>query len=491
MKILKDKRFRYGAFSTVMMLAAATIFVLVNLLAGEFDRSADLTRERLFSLTDQSRNFIAELRQDVTITFLAGAGEELPGQLGIITRITRQLLEEYEAASPHITVQHRDPLLNPALVNRFAAEAGMIDTGISAHSVVVEAGGLVRVIPPSEMIEALINPFTMAITRITQFNIEREITRAIVGVTQGYAAVVYFVTGSGEMPISPTFVSFLEAENFAFREVNLVLEDVPPTADILFIPMPGRDWSELKTDRILDYLRGEGNAFFALGFMIEEMPNLSRVLDEYGLYLTTNFVFETDSRFILPAQNLKIPMGHPHEIVLNLDAANFVNILPHGAPEMRLQNVRRQSLNISPLWSTTPVAFARSADSEAETFAQHPDDTDGPFLLAAAVHDRVFLAGTEYNTRIVVTCTLNGLSFLDGGLTAMVGEGNWHFVTNSFRWMQGRPPGVSVPVRMPPGQAPLEITAREANVLGGLAMGGLPIVSLGIGAFIWFRRRHS
>ncbi|MCL2386363.1 MAG: GldG family protein [Defluviitaleaceae bacterium] len=487
MQLLKDKRFRYGTFSTVMLILAVIMFLLVNLLAGAFDRSRDLTNEQLFSLSDESRDFLENLENDVTITLIARHGQEHTS-VPMISRITNHLLVEYAAASPRVRVETRDPMLNPALVHHFASDAG-IEDGISEHSVVVQSGNEIRVVQPHEMINMEFNPFTGA-SRVVSYNIEREITRAIHHVTQGAAAVVYVVSGSGEPPLPSQFIAFLEAENFVMREVNLVLSDVPETADILFIPMPTRDWTELKADRVLAFLEDEGSAFFALDFLSEATPNLTRVLNAYGLGLGQELIIEDNPNNVFPARNAPVivPNIVMHDVTENLQVRNFANLVPFFPVELQIEDVRRTTLTIEPLWLTSRDAFSRGLDADVETLARVPEDTAGPFTLAAAVTDRIFIDGTAYYTQIVAT---SNFSFINTYYTSYVGEGNWHFVLNSLRWMINQPTGIWIPVRMPAGQMPLLITDGAVNIISGIAMGGLPLICLGIGAFIWFKRRHS
>lgn len=485
MRTLKDKRFRYGTFSTVMMLLAAVMFVLINLLAGEFNHTRDLTSEQIYSLTEQSRDFLAGIEQGVTITLLARAGQEHP-QVPAISRITKQLLEEYAAASSRLQIETRDPLLNPALVHRFAAEVN-IEDGIPEHSVVVQSGTEIRVIQPHEMIDFEFNHFTGA-NRVTGFNVEREITRAIHHVTQGTAAIVYVVTGSGEQPLHPQFIAFLEGENFDVREVNLVLEDVPEETDILFITMPARDWTETKAKRLFAFLATEGRAFFALDYVHDPTPNLANVLDAYGLSLGENLVFEDAQNIFMGRTIYIVPNIVAHEITENLHVRNFMNLIPVFPVEMQLNDVRRTTLNIEPLWVTSRDAFSRGLDSTAETKTRVPSDIPGPFPLALAVTDRLFIDGTAYYTQFVA---VSSMGFIDPWYLAYIGEGNWHFVLNSLRWMQNQPPAIWVPGRMPPGQMPLLITEGATNVIGGVAMGGIPLVCIAVGVFFWFKRRHS
>jgi hypothetical protein len=484
--MLKDKRFRYGTFSTVMMIFAVVIFVLANLLAGEFNRTRDLTSEQIFSLTEQSKNFLENLEQDVTITLIAGT-QELPGILAQVSRVTNRLLEEYATFS-RVRVETRDPMLNPAFVHNLADAAGIVG-GIPTHSVVVQSGDEIRVIQPHEMVDINFNPRTGEITQITSYNLEREITRAIHMTTTATAFTIYFVTGSGENPLPPQFVNFLQAENFEIREINLVIEEIPDDAEILFIPPPARDWTETKAARVLNFLEAEGNAFFALDATHVPMPNLANVLDAYGLSLAQRLIVENNPQNIFEGRSFYIiPSLAQHEITENLYVRHFANLFPFFPAEIEIQDVRRTTLDIQPLFLTSRESFSRGLDSDAESLARVASDTNGPFALAVAVTDRIFLDGTAFYTRIVA---INSIEFLDPYFNMYIGEGNWYFALNSLRWMQDQAHGVFVPARVPPGQMPLLITDRTANILGVISIGALPLICICIGVFVWLRRRNA
>jgi len=476
MKFLKDKRFRYGTFSTVMMLFAIVVFVLVNLVAGEFNRFRDLTNEQIFTLSSQSIDFLAELDEDVVITTIARTGNEHP--------IISTLLDEYSAASSYITVHTRDPMLTPALIHQLAADAGM-EGGIPEFSVVVESRGNIRVVTPMQMVQQeIINPFTMQ-TRVVSFNFESEITRAIHFVTQGEPSVVYYIVGSGEMPLDPILIMLLEHENFIVREVNLITDDVPEDADILFIPTPSRDWPANKSERISQFLANDGRAFFAMEFS-QSLENVNAVLSAYGVEFGANFLMEGDTRNMLGNPLFILPNVVPHEITEDAIAIGFINAVAFSIPILPLE-LRAATTVIEPLWITSRDAFAR-VDTQVETLQQVPGDIPGPFILAAAItHRNPQVEASTYTQMVLIGS--NG--FLDSGLIENIGPGNWQFVLNSLRWLRDQPPSIFVPGRVPPGQAQLLINERQANIFAGVAMGVIPVVIIAAGAAVWFKRRHS
>ena len=475
---LKDKRFRYGTMSTAMMIFALVIFVLVNLLADEFNRSRDLTAEQLFSLTTQSHRFLAELDMDVTLTYVTRTGAE--------THMITQLFAEYTAASPRITTEVRDPMINPAFIHQFLEGA---EDGIPNGSVIVQSDQGFEVITPWDLETRRFNPQTGR-WFTESFNAEREITQAIHSLTLGEATVIYHIIGSGETPLPPAFVAYLESENFVVREHNAVMADIPETADALFITMPDRDWGTVKADRIMEYLDNyEGRVFMALGLSNTRFPQLERVLNAYGLVLGNFVAIEGNlGRTVLGNPTWMLSAPEPHEfITLPWVLQGFSALFVLEATGIDLAPMRRPTTNIEPLFATSRDAYGRLLTTDADTILRVPEDIGGPFMLAAAVTDQVFVETTR-TTRIVV---VSSPSILIEEFNDFIGGGNWAFVSSALNWLQDQPAGIWVPVRRPPGTAPVMITDAQALTMSGIVMGVLPIGLLGVGIFIWFRRRHS
>ena len=475
----KTKRFRYGTFSTAMMLFAVVIFVLVNLVAGEFNRSFDLTQDGIFTLSHRSHDFLQELDQGITITHITQLG-----QMGELSQIVAELLNEYEAASPHIAVQERDPSISPTLIHQFAQRAD-IDDGIPNGSVVVEndATGRLRVIRPGNMLTLGLNQFGEV--EIRSYNFEAEITRAIHYVTQGATQVVYYVTGSGELGLEPGLAAFLTANNFDVREVNLVANDVPDTADILLIPMPWRDWTEAKANRVTDFLMDDGRAFIALDLTPEDRPVFNSVLASYGIAPINHMVLEGDGRhFVSDAPYIIFPTLVPHEIFRNVQERGFINLM-FNPVAIDVLDMRRASTVIEPLWVSSNTAYAR-VNMDELTINRLPTDLPGPFNLGVTITDTRFVQ-QMHTTQIVVISNMAVLLDIVNEETA---GGNHQFVLDSLRWLAGEAPGIFIPGVLPPG-APILITQVDFNIMVGIAVGLLPIASIAIGIVIWARRRHN
>lgn len=94
---------------TVLAVAigAIGINILVYFLSDEYNLNFDVSNERLYSLSDETKELIEGLNQDIYIYSLYPTGEE--------DRYVSKLLDNYDAASERIKVENIDRRLIQAL----------------------------------------------------------------------------------------------------------------------------------------------------------------------------------------------------------------------------------------------------------------------------------------------------------------------------------------------------------------------------------------
>ena len=473
---LKDKRFRLGTFSTAMMLIAITLFFMVNLVAQEFNRHWDITRERMFTLSHHSLSFLEDLDQEISIFYIVRTGDD--------DLMLSQLLLEYENASPWISVENRDPILNPTFVLGFSTPDG---SGIGNHSVIVQSARRYRVIDPMDMLGTQMEMTHWGPMEVpVSFNFEHEITRAIHYVTMDEPTVVYVVYGSGEgeQDVPEALVNRLISENFAVRRINLVWNEVPYDADILFITQPDRDWTEHKGTRIADFLSVGGRAFMAFQHdSFERFPIMDSVLANYGIEVGQYTVLEFDTRQThMNVPFFKRPITHTHEVTATLQTGRQ-DTLMLMATGIDLLPSRRHEVDIQTLLRTTSNSIGIGEEIEDEPM----QEILGPFNLGVAITD-TFFTYRLINTRIVM---IGSLSFLESGVNSSSSDGNYVFIIDSLNWLHERPSTLWIPTMAIPGRVDLNITSRQANTLAVVAIGGFPAACALVGVFIWYKRRYS
>src|SRR5579872_3184536 len=103
---LKARQTKYAAYVTIYVLVILTVLVVANFLANRYNKTFDATANKRYSLSDQTKKVVGELKQDVTITYFDRAQGMQNG---------KDLLDRYHNLSPKIHVQYVDLLKNPTL----------------------------------------------------------------------------------------------------------------------------------------------------------------------------------------------------------------------------------------------------------------------------------------------------------------------------------------------------------------------------------------
>jgi len=472
---IKNRRLRYGTFSTVMVIVAIALFVLINLVVEQLNISHDLTQDRIFSLSPGSVQIAQELDVDIHIYSLWSAGQEM--------FIFQQLLEEYASHSSHITLSNRDPILHPHFVEQFA-EA---DEHISQGSIIVVGPERHRVVHIQDLITWDMDwrtgqSFPRAI------NLEPMITNAINFVRTDHSPVIYHVIGNNEFELPFGFVTELEMAGYEFREVNLLINDIPEDTALLLITMPGRDWSPEQAERVRTYLENNGRAIIFGSFRGGmRFPHFDSVIASFGLRVGDYVIIEGNPNyFLMNVPFMLLPDFVPNPITEPLLERNFMPLFIESAG-LDLLEMRRATTTIEPLVLTSNQAFGRF-DTEVTGITRIDGDADGPFALAVTVEEHFMIGRETATTRMIV---LSCDSVLVDGINQQIAGTNYSFIINSINWLVGEESQIWIPGRNLPIVEPLQLTQLNAFVISAIAVIALPLTFAGIGLIVWLRRKNA
>ena len=471
---LKSKKFRYGAFSTLLAVFVIAILLVVNLVVEQLNIRFDLTPTRMYSISQASIDFIRDLEEDVTIYALFRTGQE-PMQFQL-------LLEQYSIHSNRVRVVYRDPFLHPQFVDQFRRGE---EEDIPVNSVIVTTGRRHRVIPAGDMATFRFNMDTWR-NELVSIDIEPQVTNAIVYVTEDYTPVIYMLTGQNEFQMSQAMIDRFMLNNYEFREINLFYEErVPEDAAMLFVTTPERDWPPIVADRVREYLANDGNAFFLIDYTVIELPNLRAVLNSYGVDIPRMVVHEASLRNMLQANPLFVlPDWIAHDVTRPLIQAGYRNLIVMPMPVETLE-IRKSSLTIEPLFVSSNVSYAKT--EAGATINREPGDIDGPFDLAVAITDS-FFTSRQHTSRLVVMGTT---SLLDPTIDNLIHGANADFVLNSINWLVGGRATMFIRSMSPDtGLRSLMIDDFQGLVISIVSMALIPIAILATGIVVWMRRRN-
>jgi ABC-2 type transport system permease protein len=250
--------------------------------------------------------------------------------------------------------------------------------------------------------------------------------------------------------------------------------------------MPGRDWSTDKAERVLSFLQNEGRAIFILGYQSERFVNLDNVLSAYGIGIGDYLVLEGDTnRFYMGNPGFIIPTFVPSEITQPLIDRRFVSLLVQTTAIDELTLVR-SSTSIEPIMLTSPASYGKN-NPEAASINKEPGDLEGPFALGVKVDDTWYTHEAHTTKLIAFSCEF----ILEESINDMIGGTNWDLIINSLHWLSEQPVSIQIPSKSPSRVSPLSMSQGQANTIAFISVIALPLIFVGTGVFVWFRRRHN
>ena len=303
MNIFKSRVFRQGAFATaITILGIVMIFVVYAVLSNvsqRFHWRLDLTPNRMFELTQESIDFLANLETDVNI-YVLNTEDGFVNTAQPFTFQVNEVIRMYERFGNRVNLEYIDIVRNPTFAARFS------ELDLRTNQVLIESPetGRTRVLMWRDLLNVVTGQGGQ--TTIRSSRAEQAMTSAILNVTTVDQVRVSVLSGYGQSDFSP-FLSLLEMNNYEIVHENLVtIAEIDPEATFAFLIAPARDISEddlRKLDRFLDNDQQFGrHLFFVAGAQatpMSQMPNLSAWLMEWGILVEDSVLFETDINYRL------------------------------------------------------------------------------------------------------------------------------------------------------------------------------------------------
>src|SRR5579863_5730387 len=122
---------RLGTNTAILTVAVLAILVFLNFVGYRHHKRFDLTTEKLYTLSDQTRNIVRDLKQDVTVLRF----EKTPSSA------FDDLMGEYKNLSPHFKFQNVDPQQKPEVAQEYGAQhMGDVIVAFGTHNEHVQSG---------------------------------------------------------------------------------------------------------------------------------------------------------------------------------------------------------------------------------------------------------------------------------------------------------------------------------------------------------------
>ena len=462
------KNLSFSAYSTGMIALAIAVVAAANLVIGEMPSSwtaIDLTSEKLYSLTDQTKEFVNNMQEDVTIYVIVNEDNQ-DTTLG-------QTLQRYDDLSDHITVEYVDPTVNPRFHTQYT------DSTISINSLIVVSDKRNRVIDYSDIYESSFDYSTYTSTT-TGYDGEGQITSALDYVLSDDLPKVYLTEGHGEYSLSSSFTDALTKENVEYETINLMDYDtVPEDTACLIINGPQSDLSADDADKVTSYLESGGKVILITGYTGSEMPNRDALLKYMGMSIADGLVVEQDQNYYYRSPYYLLPDVSADTYTSGI-YGNYYIFAPYSQGIL-IADEEAEGMTYTTFLSTSESAYSKVDITNMENFEKSEGDIDGPFGVGV---EAVKALEEGEATMVVYSCD----QLFTDDANVMVSGANQMMFVNTVGGFVDHEVSVSIPVKSYQVSY-LTVNQSDAVLIGLVTTIVLPVGCLAAGFVIWFRRR--
>ena len=446
----------FGGFTTVAGLALAALLAGVNWAATTHPVTLDLTKDRLFTLSDDTRRTLAGLSTDVEALAFYRADEQ-------DVEPARTLLRRYADLSRRFTFRVVDPYAAPELVKRHEITDG------GPRIVLVAGERKVRVGAPTE--EAL--------------------TNGLVELTRGAAKKVYVLQGHGEPALKPGSdraisgaVEGMRRDGFTVEPLSLLEQkDVPADANAVLVIGPRKKLLDPEQQALLVYTARGGK----LGVYLEPgvEAGLDPLLAAFGVEADDDIVLDPGQASQLfggsPANPVGVPApGHPVS-----ERMGQLNVVFPTARSLVALNTAPGVPRAQPLVLSTREAWGETDLEGLDRTGQAQlgdGEKSGPLPIAMAA-ERPSPSGGRAAARLVAC---GDSEFMDDRYAQVLG--NLDFFLNGVAWLGEQADRIVIRPKGREGTR-LVLSPGQLAAVRFVTLDALPVALLGLGLVIWQLRR--
>ncbi len=346
----------------VISIAANMLLTLVPSTAAEIDVSSN----KMYSLSDEAKDFFKNYKEDATIYVLASEND--------CDNVLNKTLKQIK--SDNIKIEYVDVSQNPYFASKYT------DQQLSASSLIVVGKNGSKAIDIADIYQY---GYDSSYNYSPQgYDAEGLIASALQSVLENKTVMVCEVKGHNEIALGDTFKSLLAKGNFKTAELNLMTEDIPADCKILIINGPSVDLSKSDVDKITAFINNGGNVIASINSVngqepitINDLPNYKSLLASLNVNVKPGLVFEDDSNYSIKVNYALLPNVLESDITEGITGKK--SVLAYESAAMTVDE--SSDAQATALLETSDNAYIKSEISNQMSVARNSSDESGKFNL--------------------------------------------------------------------------------------------------------------
>lgn len=479
---LFQKKLYFWILMIILVLGVFMLNLVLSLADERYELGIDLTENKLFDISEESKALIASLQDEVQIHVLAKEAD-FTGSSTYMAQ-ANAVIRQYDKLGSTITVDYVNYVADPTFASKYP------DAVMSHGDLLVTCGSKHRVIAAKELFNYTYD--SKGNSTIASSKADQVLSAALLSVTGGEQVTVNFITGNGEYTM-PSFEALLKNNNFEAAAKNLVTEDLDSGCKVAVLISPHSDLSPEVIDKLDKFLYNQGEYGKTLLYTADAeqkpLPNLEAFLKEWGVEIGGGAVFET--------KETRVFNYHPFYAVADYVDETYQGMLRDMTTPMLMPISRplsvlfdyRNNNSVKVLLEFGKTAAVRPADA-TDSFTQADATVRGPIpalvLASYTVKDKE-TGKAEKQSNVLVS---GSSGMLDSYSIDNSSLSNSEYLLNVLNTLTDKQETIKIQSKTITGKE-LNLSTAAANRLGLIFALLIPLAIIGAGIGIWLYRRHK
>lgn len=470
---VSSKNFKVSAYSFGMIIVAAVAAVFINLMVAELPEKYtkfDVTSNKLYSLSDETVDFLETLEEEIRIYVLVDEESK--------DTVLDSTLQKYAAISDRIKIEYKDPVKSPTFYREYTSDDGLV-----MNSIIVESDKRYRVINYSDIYAYEVD-YTTYSQNVTGYDGEGQLASAISYVIHDEMPVAYMITGHDEAAMDAGFADAIEKQNITIEELNLLTVDaIPEDAEFLLLSSPGSDYSEEDAGKVISYVENGGQLMVTTSLMdsvAEVQPNFQTILDCFNTEVVEGLLVEENPNYYYGEPAYLLPEVMNTYLTDGVYGEKYA-FVPYA---QGIRVTEDENTTYTSILQSSETSYSKVNIEETASYAKEEGDIEGPFDIGVYVQK-------TYGEKTAGMFLFSSVNIFTDSADSMVANANLTIFNNCLNeFIDSEIESVVVPVKSLTAE-PLVISAGTGLFIGLLLSVMLPLALLIIGFVIWYNRRKA
>ncbi len=483
-RAIKNRIFKDSTLTFLLIVAVIAAYVAINMGVKTLDiTDIDLTKEKFYSLSEESKNQIKNIDQEINI-YVFGYEEDSS---------VVDLIKQYSKYKENIKYE----IVSTETRQDIAQKYDVSSTDETNGTIVIANGDRKVKASATDLYSYDYNTYeTVDLT-------EQKLTNSILAVTLENAPKIYFLTGHGEYTLKEymtTLNTKLQGEVNEVESLDLLVSNkIPDDCQALVIVSPTTDFTDYETDIITEYINKGGDILWLSDYSTSgTLTNVNKILGLYGIDLSNNgIIIEQDkSAMLMQTPNLILPnISSESEITRPIVSGGKVLLFNSGKIDIKSdEELESLGVEVTKLLTTSDSAIFRTDLSNSSTSPASGEETKEYVVGALSSKTISKDDDSEDTVKSNLVIYANAIFAVDYPIQisnqaayAINFYNNQDLILNSISYLTERTDTITI--RKTYTSVPYTATANQDLVVR-LIIFIVPLVIIAIGIVVWVIRKR-